>query len=72
MTKQLVTVRSRRVVRTDKITNVFPITVITISTHNSSANIKSVQSMERSCTVAVDAAVVGDAVDADDIACSKN
>lgn len=75
ITKQLVTVRSRRVVRTDKITNVFPITVITISTHKSRANIKSVQSMERSCesaAVAAAAAATVVAIVDDDSACSKN
>ena len=34
ITKQLVTVRRRRVVSTDKMTNVLPITVTTISTQN--------------------------------------
>lgn len=51
ITKQFVTVRKRRVVSTARITNVFPITVITMSTHNNNANNKSVQSIDVSSVV---------------------
>lgn len=53
ITKQLVTVRNRRVVSTDNITSVFPITVIIISAHNSNAHNEPVQSNSSPCIVVV-------------------